>query len=278
MNVYDWGFVGGRGGGGYPHEPTQLILMINKSEQQAKKKILKIASSQPKATGGKILEPFTAPDAAFRLFRTGQKSYRRSQVIFPPPPRFPLLPLWTKRSQSFFSPRTQLFGVPNRAKKLSSGLRSFFRSRPRFPLLPLWTNYRRSQVTVFFFAPEAAFRLFQTGQKSYRRVSGHFFALAPAFRFFRTGQKSDRRPQVVLSAVDATFACLLTKPTLPPHGAFCLHQTHWTKSFFVWVQVPGSGNWGLGLTFYLGGNTKVHHKFKIPKKKFDHKLFLRNLK
>lgn len=26
--VYDWGFVGGRGGGGYPHEPTQLILTV----------------------------------------------------------------------------------------------------------------------------------------------------------------------------------------------------------------------------------------------------------
>ena len=139
--VYDWGFVGGRGGGGYPHEPTQLILMLNKSEQQAKKIILKIASSQPKATGGKILRTFYRPGRSFSAVSNSAKKLSSGlRSFFRPRPRFPLLPLWTKRSQSFFSPRTQLFGVPNRAKKLSSGLRSFFRPRPRFPLLPHWTK------------------------------------------------------------------------------------------------------------------------------------------
>ena len=179
MNVYDWGFVGGRGGGGYPHEPTQLILMINKSEQQAKKKILKIASSQPKATGGKILRTFYRPGRsfsavsnrakklssvsghfsalapAFRFFRsgqkghslffrpgrsfsafqTGQKSYRRVSGHF-----FALAPAFRffrsgqiivgLRSQSFFSPRRQLFGCCKQGKKVIVGSQVIFSPSP----------------------------------------------------------------------------------------------------------------------------------------------------
>ena len=145
VNVYDWGFVGGRGGGGYPHEPTQLILMINKSEQQAKKKILKIASSQPKATGGKILRTFYRPGRSFSAVSNRAKKLSSVSGHFSAPAPLSASSALDKLSSVsghslFFRPGGSFSAVANRAKKLSSGLRSFFRPRPRFPLLPHWTK------------------------------------------------------------------------------------------------------------------------------------------
>ena len=110
-------------------------------------------------------------------------------------------------------------------KKLSSGLRSqsFFRPGGSFSAVPNRAKKLSSGLRSFF-RPRPRFPLLPHWTKKWSSASG---------RFFRRGR----------------HFCLLTKPTLPLHDAICLHQTHWTKSFFLRVQVPGSGKWGLGLTF-----------------------------